>query len=60
MDNDCLVYHAAAMDMLAKNLCCEWAQDGIRVNSVKVSTLEATNSVLYFLADIHLCSACRH
>ena len=23
------------MDQLTKNLCCEWAADGIRVNSVK-------------------------
>ena len=26
---------AAAMDQLAKNLACEWASAGIRVNSVK-------------------------
>ncbi|CAL5223261.1 g5745 [Coccomyxa viridis] len=25
----------AAMDQLTKNLCCEWAADGIRINSVK-------------------------
>lgn len=25
----------AGMDQLTKNLCCEWAADGIRVNSVK-------------------------
>eukprot|EP01023_Acetabularia_acetabulum_P011558 TRINITY_DN15361_c0_g1_i1.p3 TRINITY_DN15361_c0_g1~~TRINITY_DN15361_c0_g1_i1.p3 ORF type:complete len:136 (-),score=17.76 TRINITY_DN15361_c0_g1_i1:212-619(-) len=24
----------AAMNQLTKNLCCEWAEDGIRVNSV--------------------------
>ena len=27
----------AAMDQLAKNLACEWASDGIRINSVKVA-----------------------
>lgn len=27
---------AAAMDQLTKNLTCEWAADGIRVNSIKV------------------------
>ena len=26
----------AAMDQLTKNLACEWASDGIRINSVKV------------------------
>ncbi len=26
----------AAMDQVTKNLACEWACDGIRVNSVKV------------------------
>lgn len=25
----------AAMDQLCKNLCCEWAKDGIRINSIK-------------------------
>ncbi|CAK0784803.1 hypothetical protein CVIRNUC_008007 [Coccomyxa viridis] len=25
----------AAMDQLTKNLCCEWAKDGIRINSIK-------------------------
>ena len=25
---------AAAMNQLTKNLCCEWGQDGIRVNAV--------------------------
>ena len=30
---------AAAMDQLSRNLSCEWACDGIRINSIKVRPL---------------------
>ncbi len=54
--------YAAAMNQLTKNLACEWAKDGIRVNSVapwyfKTDLTEKVqpllNSVIYFPYCFH-------